>query len=158
MPVSKESKISAWLTALREGWPSVRAHFNEWKEAVREEPRLIWQTPAIRYSVYVIAGVAAIWTLTWALSLMAPAEVKPMARTADFHVLCTNPGCGNHFIINRKFGFDDFPVVCPKCQQRTGERAARCVSPTCHGRWVVPVVREGEYYCPICNAALGKVE
>ncbi|MFH0980893.1 MAG: hypothetical protein V2A79_05070 [Planctomycetota bacterium] len=159
MPVQKESKLGLWLTVLREGWLSVRARFDEWKDAVCENPALIWATPAVRYATYTVGGLIALWVLTWGLGkLQPPSTARPPAKTADFHVRCTNPACGDHFVINRKFGFDDFPVVCPKCKQKTGAQAWRCVSSTCHSRWVVPVMQDAEYRCPHCGGSLGKAD
>jgi hypothetical protein len=158
MPVSKEKKLAAWMAALREGRSGVRARFDEWKDAVREEPALLWATPAIRYGVYGLGGLLAVWVLTWGLGLFVPAKATPPAKTADFHVLCTASGCGHHFVIREKFGFHHFPVVCPKCQQQTGQRATRCSSKTCHGRWVAPLEQDHEYRCPYCTGYLGKVD
>lgn len=158
MPVQKESKIAEWIAALREGWPGVRVRFDEWKDTVRENPALIWATPAVRYPVYGIGALLAVWALTWAVGQLQPPEAVPPAETADFHVLCTNPECGHHFVINEEFDFDDFPVVCPKCKKKTGQRAVRCASQTCRGRWVVPEKRGDEYYCPYCAGYLGKAD
>ena len=158
MPVQKESKLSQWIAALREGWPAVRAGFSEWKDAVRAEPVLLWATPAIRYTVYGAGALIAISLLMWVARVIQPPDVAPPAETGYFHVLCTSPGCGHHFLINEEFDFDDFPVVCPKCNKRTGQQATRCASSTCRGRWVVPRARDNQYYCPYCGGYLGDAD
>jgi len=158
MPVEKESKLTQWIAAIREGWPAVRAGFDEWKSAVREEPVLIWATPAIRYSVYAVGGLIVLSLLIWALEALQPPNASPAAETGDFHVLCTEAACEHHFVINEEFGFDDFPVRCPKCEKKTGQRAMRCASSTCGGRWVVPKDRDDRYYCPYCDRDLGEVD
>ncbi len=158
MPVEKDSKIAKWIAAIREGLPALRAHFDEWKDAVREEPTLIWATPAIRYTAYGLVGLIVVGVLVWSAGLFHPAEVAPPAETANFHVLCTAPGCAHHFVINREFDFDDFPVICPQCEQKTGQRAVRCLSKTCNGCWVVPTKRDHQYRCPFCGGYLGKVD
>ncbi len=158
MPVSNKPTLAQLIEAFREWVPTVRVRFNEWFEACREEPILLWHTPVIRYATYVAgAGVAAL-ILSFVINLFAPGgpEPVPRARTADFHVICTS--CRNEFVINEKFSFDDFPVRCPKCGQETGQHALKCNSPRCHGRWVVPRV-DGEWYrCPVCNATLARRE
>ena len=158
MPVQKDSKLGQWIAAIREGWPSVRARFDDWRDAVREEPVLIWQTSAIRYSVYGLGALIAVSLLIWAVEAVQPVEVAPTAETADFHVLCTASGCGHHFVINEEFDFDDFPVVCPKCQNKNGYRALHCVSKTCRSRWVVPNKKNDELRCPHCGGYLGRVD
>ena len=119
---------------------------------------LIWQTPAIRYSAYGLTALLGVWVLSWGIGLVQPAKTAPPAATADFHVFCTDGSCGHHFVINKGFDFDDFPVVCPKCKKRSGQRAMRCVSKTCRRRWVVPKIKDDEYRCPDCDAYLGKVD
>lgn len=156
MPVYKESRFSEYLAAVKAWGATARAHAVNWKEAVREEPALIWQTPAIRYSVYGVGAFLGLCTLLWGLSLFHPPRVEPPARTADFHVVCTNAACARHFVINRKFGFDDFPVLCPACQQKTGQQALRCASKACGGKWVVPKQQGDEYVCSRCAAVLGR--
>jgi hypothetical protein len=89
-------------------------------------------------------------------AIAPPAAVTagPAVRKADFHVLCTNPDCEHHFVIRRKLGFNKFPVKCPACGEKTGERAYRCNSPTCQGRWIVPQKINRELVCPVCGEPL----
>lgn len=159
MPPPQRSRLVEWVMLLKDEWlPSQRARLVAWYEAVRAEPVLIWQTPTIRYGVYGLGGLLAVWLLVWALSLLeppAPAEVRARARTANFHVVCTNPDCGNHFMIAREFGFKKFPVECPQCHQRTGQRAMRCNSRACRGRFVAIIEIDGELRCRECGAVLG---
>jgi len=115
---------------------------------------LVWQTPAIRYATYAVGGIILVSVFGWFAGLLAPpppAGARAEATTADFHVVCTNPSCGIHFAVRRPFGFDDFPVRCPKCKQETGFPARRCVSKTCNGKWVVPEKVDGVLRCPICG-------
>lgn len=157
MPAEKPSKLSEWIQALREGAPGVKIHAAAWLEACRNEPALIWRTPAVRIVVFVIAAVLLVKSVGWGFTLLAPggAEPVPRAETADFHVVCTNPDCGKQFVINREFGFDDFPVTCPFCRKQSGASARNCNSTTCKGRWVAPVVGGGRLTCPVCGGDLG---
>lgn len=158
MPVYKESKFAEYLEGFKAWRGNLRTRLGDWKDAVREEPVLIWQTTAIRYSVYAIAGCLGLSAILWGLSLFHPPQAAPPAKTADFHVLCTNPSCGRHFVINRKFNFDDFPVPCPVCKQKTGQQAMRCSSKQCGGQWVVPKTTQDRLRCPICAEDLGKAD
>ena len=83
MPVEKESKLGQWIAALREGWPAIRAGVDEWTDAVRENPALIWATPAVRYTVYGLGGLLALWLVTWGVGQFQPPEAAPPAATAE---------------------------------------------------------------------------
>jgi hypothetical protein len=140
MPVEKESKIAAWMTALREWTGSARVQLGEWWEAIKEEPALIWQTTAVRYAAYGAGGLVALILFFWVLNLVAyplPQGAAEPANTANFDVICTTPGCGHHFVIVRKFGFHKFPVTCPKCGNKTAYHAVRSTTGPDAGEWVV---------------------
>lgn len=136
MPVEKDPKLGLYIDAFKAWLPTVRIRLAAWAEACREEPVLIWHTPAIRYSTYAVGALIGLWVVTSFVGMWAPKNVIPPARTADFHIVCTNTACRHHFVINRKFGFDDFPVTCPKCKKETGERAVRCAGGPRDGEWV----------------------
>lgn len=157
MAQERPSRLVEWLMLVRKQTPILREHFAVWLEAVREEPRLLWETSAVRYAAYGLAGAMLIWmatTFTGWLAPPPPPSARPAATTADFHIVCSDPTCGHHFVLHRKFGFDDFPVECPQCKRLTGVSARRCNSATCGGRWVAPVRSEQEQRCPLCSAKL----
>ena len=157
MAQEERNRLVEWLELLRDQLPVAREHARKWLVAVREDPRLIWQTPAVRYAIYGLAGLVFLWIGFGLADVMAPvpaAATKPQATSADFHVVCTRDRCGHHFVIHREFGFRKFPVVCPKCRQKTGVQACRCYSPACRGRWVAPVTAEGGRKCPHCGRNL----
>ncbi len=149
----------AWYLLVKEEWlPARRRALREWWSAVRQEPRLAWQTPQVRYGAAILGVIllAVLATsLVDALALPPPANARPQATTANFHVVCSDPECGHHFLIERKFGFSRFPVECPKCHKPSGERAARCHSSTCGGRYVATAEKEEQRYCPRCGTRLG---
>jgi hypothetical protein len=154
--VSQErpNRWAEWVLIVRERVPILRARLVEWAGACREEPVLLWHTPAVRYGLYLIGLLIVAWSATWIVRAAAPAPptgAKERADTADFHVVCTSPSCGEHFVIHRRFGFDDFPVPCPACKQKTGSAARLCASSTCRGRWVVPIPRGDAIICPHCG-------
>jgi hypothetical protein len=157
MPVGKESKLGLYVDAIKAWAPTLRVRLGAWWEACRAEPTLIWQTSAIRYGVYGTSAIIGIWIFASIAGKFAPAEHREQARTADFQVICTNPACNKTFVINRKFGFDSFPVKCPACGQKTGVRGYRCNSTTCHGRIVVAKESaDGKsLLCSQCGGPLG---
>lgn len=159
MPLSERNRLVTWYLLVKDEWlPTQRRRLEEWWSAVRAEPRLAWETPQVRYGVFglgIVAAVLVVASLFNALTLPPPAAARPEATTANFHVVCSNPTCGHHFLIVGKFGFDDFPVNCPRCNQKTGQRALRCKSSVCQGRYVPTVEKDGQLHCRICDAPLG---
>ncbi|MCP4249103.1 MAG: hypothetical protein GY778_18830 [bacterium] len=159
MPPPRQSRLIAWYLLLKDEWiPAQWRGLSAWGQAAREEPRLIWETPQVRYAVYGIGVLIGVGVLVWLASALGPPQkdVQPRAKTADFHVICLDDDCGHHFLINRKFGFDRFPVTCPRCEGQTGHRAQRCHSRACAGRYVAPIESDGEFICASCGADLGR--
>jgi hypothetical protein len=159
MPVEKDPKLGLYIDAFKAWLPTLRMRLAAWFDACRAEPVLIWQTPAVRYATYLTGGLIAAWVLSSVLSWTAPPDAPETATTADFHVVCTNPTCGHHFVINRKFGFRKFPVTCPRCQQPTGERAVRCAGGPRDGEWVRATETEkGVWIGAECSASPAQSE
>ena len=153
MAQEEPNRFVEWFHLLRGQIPVIRQHLKDWVEAVREEPVLIWQTVAVRYAAYGLGAVVLLWGAYQVAGTFAPpATATPQAKTADFHVVCTNPDCRHHFVIHREFGYRKFPVECPKCHKRTGAQARRCNSATCRGRWVPLERKDDKLYCPVCGA------
>jgi hypothetical protein len=160
MPVEKEPKLGLYIDAIKEWLPSVWVRFAEWVQACREEPALIWETTAVRIATYCAGAVVVVLLVSGLMHVFAPGGPPPvpMAETADFRVICVNPACGFEFVIQRDFDFDRFPVECAKCGQKAGQRAVRCNSEQCKGRWVAPVTADGQRKCPVCGAVLGPAD
>ncbi len=152
--VDEESKFAKVMVAVREWLPTVKPLLAERYAPVRETPGLVWRLPEVRYTALALGVLFVVSILQFAGSCLsfAPEEAfQPRATTGDFHVLCTNEQCKKHFVINRKFKFDDFPVACPTCKQETGQRALRCRSKTCRGQLVPTEIRAGDYVCQKCS-------
>ncbi len=157
MAQERPNRLAEWLHLARRQTPVLRDHFLDWVEAVREEPRLAWQTTAVRFSAYGVGGLLVIFAVTALIGSITPpppASSRPAATSADFHVVCENQTCGHHFVIHRAFGFDAFPIPCPLCMKQTGVSARRCNSTTCGGRWVAPAARDDGHVCPHCGTIL----
>ena len=159
MSAPRDNRLITWYLLLKDEWlPAQWTRLKDWFSAVRAEPHLFWQTPQVRYGGIAVGVLVAVWFLAGLARMLEPAnarEMQPQATTATFHVLCTNPDCKHHFLVERKFGFDDFPVQCPRCKQKTGQHAVRCVSTLCGGKYVAPIEMDGELRCPECGAVLG---
>jgi len=160
MPAQRPNRLIAWYLLVKDEWlPSRWTRFAEWRQAVREEPRLIWETANVRYAVYGLAGAVALVVVLTTLDSLVPTPpgARAPARTADFHVVCSRAECRRHFVIHEKFGYSRFPVVCPQCGKETGQRALRCRSAACGGRYVAPIESDSRLHCPLCGADLGPV-
>ncbi|MCO6436460.1 MAG: hypothetical protein J5J06_05180 [Phycisphaerae bacterium] len=153
MAQERPGRIAEWSEIARQRAPVLRQHFRAWIAACQENPHMIWEAAPVRYATYALGAVVLLWSASWLTTAInpLPQEASERAVTADFHLLCTNPQCGYHFVIQRKFGFNDFPVTCPKCEQKTGHRARPCYSPACGGRWVVPHTDGRVERCPRCG-------
>lgn len=148
------NRLFEWYQASRAQVLALRRGFGNWMDQVREEPSLIWETPAVRYVVYGFGALISVWSVTFLIEFITPpppSGARPQASTADFHVICEDATCNQHFVVHREFGFDDFPVQCTKCGKQTGEAARPCNSTTCQGRWVAPTSTDGKKTCPICQ-------
>ncbi|MEK6797865.1 MAG: hypothetical protein AABZ12_02750 [Planctomycetota bacterium] len=157
MAQERPKRFVEWLTILRQRWPMVRQQAVEWWSQVREEPRLLGEAPVVRYAAYGLGGLIAVWTLQTIVQTITPpppASAQARTTTADYYVVCTSPACAEHFIVHRAFGFDGFPVKCPKCGGKTGFSARPCASAECQGRWVVPQEVDGVRQCPHCGSRL----
>ncbi len=155
MAEEKPNRLTDLVLIVREQAPVLRRRLSEWFENCKEEPYLIWETAAVRYGTYAFAAIIVLWGCSFAKNMLStplPADAQALSSTGDFPVLCSDESCGQHFIINRAFGFDDFPVTCPQCQQLSGQAARRCMSSTCNGQWVAPVETDGVMRCPDCGA------
>ena len=154
MTQDNPNRLAEWLLILRARMPVARAHLAGWVAEVRAQPILLWETPAIRYTTYGLGVIVFAYLLSFlagSISPPLPKDSRPQATQADFHVVCANESCGHHWVLRRKFGFDDFPVKCPRCEQGTGVMALKCNSDRCRGRWVAPKWVYETPYCSICG-------
>lgn len=157
MAQERPNRTTEWIIALRKQLPALAGQFNDWVREVRKEPRLFWETSAVRYVTYLLSGTILILGARCGVNMVAappPEAAVPQARTADYHVLCSRPECGHHFVVHRKFGFSRFPVECPKCRNGSGEEALRCYSSTCKGRWTYRTTIDRRTVCAKCGEVI----
>lgn len=155
MAQENRSSFTEWFVLVRANLPIWKEQAADWIGTVRREPILLWETRSVRFLFFGILGLAGAWALAGGIGLFVPplpAGARAPATTADFHAICQNEKCGRHFVIKRKFGFDDFPVQCLACQSESGEAAIPCPSRTCRGKWIVPIEQtDGTFTCPKCK-------
>ncbi len=159
MPAPQRNRWLETWEAVKERKAAMRDGLRQWSEAVKAEPELIWQTPAVRYTVYGIGALITILILRTAMNMLQPVDVsrfQPRAKTAHFDVICSNPDCGRHFVIQRRFKFHKFPVTCAYCSQLAGQRALRCASDSCSGRLAMTIERDKQLHCVKCGAMVGR--
>lgn len=157
MAQERRNRLAEWLLLAREQAPILRQHFREWLAAVRAEPSLIWQTPAVRYATYAVVGLFLLMMVGKIRAMIGPppsVSVREAASTVDFRVKCSSADCGHDFVLHREFGFRGFPVECPECKRKTGVRARQCFSHECNGRWRAPEGSGRDSSCPVCGEAL----
>ncbi len=157
--VNEESKLTKAVIVFREWLPTVKPFLQERYAFVRATPGVFWRLPEIKYTALALGVLIVVLVLRFSVGFFSPlpdGQVKPRATTGDFHVICTNQQCRQHFAIDRKFKFDDFPVECPTCKQETGQRALRCYSTTCRGQLVPTEIRRGDYACLKCGNVVKK--
>ena len=157
--VDEESRFTKAVITVREWLPTVKPYLHDRYAFVRETPGVFWRLPEIRYPLILLGGLLVVSLARFAVGFLSPlpeSELKPLATTGDFRVICTNHECSKEFVINRKFKFDDFPVQCPACEQQTGHRALRCHSKNCGGRVVPTDLVRGQYLCKQCNKVVKK--
>lgn len=134
-----------WLAAWPERWRA-------WRAELREDPTVLWRTPAIRLGGLALAGIAllaAAHVLTAALTpAAAPGALQAPTRTATLYVACTNPACLTSFVTRQPMDFRDWPLECPQCGQSSVYRATVCRA--C-GQWFATVPGSSKE-CPHCAA------
>lgn len=159
MAQEKPNRMAELMTLLFKNAPIAKDHAKKWIAVVREEPQLIWESRVIRYAAYGVGAIVLTWGLTFAIRLLtppAPPGARSAAITADYHVVCNDPGCAYNFVISREFGFDRFPVPCDRCKKETGVPGRRCHSAQCQGRWVAPRTAGDRQECPLCGTAFAQ--
>ena len=65
MAQEDRNRLVEWYGILCKQGIAVRRGVAMWWEAAKEEPRLIWETPAIRYGTYGVCGLFLLWGAMW---------------------------------------------------------------------------------------------
>lgn len=142
---SAEQVRGDWITALR-----------RWREAVREDPLLIWRTPAVRIALFALLAVVLFLFARWAIPTFTPAaggrNFEKATDTATLFVACSRTECLDQRSIRLPMDpstwKERWPLTCEKCGQKSVYRAQRCAE--C--RKFFATAPEGPPGCPHCAA------
>lgn len=115
---------------LRDLFETLPARWNEWREAFRQDPAVLWAGPIPRIAGIIVAGTLCLILGNWLIQGLRPAgpagtfaEPTPFAT---IHVACTNPDCLHHETRKVDIDFDDWPMTCDKCGRESVYRAKLC--------------------------------
>jgi len=142
---------------LRERKEDFSSNFSQWKADVREDPSLLWRTPAIRWSLIVLLAIGAVVTSIYVTQSLTPAAGEgweAATRTATIYVACTDPACRRSHAAQVPMSFRDWPMKCDFCGGERVYRATLC--PRCRG-WFATAPGESTE-CPLCAAAAPTAE
>jgi predicted RNA-binding Zn-ribbon protein involved in translation (DUF1610 family) len=151
MPDSHRSPLADLPHRVRDEWQALPGRWRAWRADFDEDPTLIWRTPVVRIIGIVILGIGLLLLGQWLITGLSPTSGGAFAEatpTATLYVACTNTQCRHHFTITTPMDFDEWPVTCPECGEKTAYRASRC--PDC-GQWFA-VVPGAAKACPHCAA------
>ena len=133
----------------REAILGFKGRFHAWQAELKDDPTLLWRTPAVRIGLYLILGIALLLSVRWATHSLAGAGAgaDPARKMATVFVACTNPECLKSGSARVAMDFKEWPLKCETCGQLTVYRATICK--TCRNWYAVgPSGPEG---CPFCR-------
>lgn len=133
----------------REAVLGFRERYRAWQLEVKDDPTLLWRTPAIRITFYLILGIAILFAARWATHTLvdAGASVDPAKKKATLFVACTNPECLKSGNSSVAMDFKEWPLKCDTCGQPTVYRATLCK--VCRNWYAIaPAGTDG---CPFCR-------
>ncbi|MGD2109468.1 MAG: hypothetical protein PVI86_08755, partial [Phycisphaerae bacterium] len=74
MAQEEPKRWAEWVDGVRTQIPVLRERFENWLATIRGEPLLLWYTPAVRYTAYVLGAMVALWIASGVLGTLAPAQ------------------------------------------------------------------------------------
>lgn len=108
-------------------WP---AGYRQWREDLRQDPALLWQTPAVRIVLWIVLGIILVSGLYWAIATFTPSGTDSLfvepTPLATLYVACTNPDCRAHYNTKQPMDFDSWPLKCEQCGSESVYRAKLC--------------------------------
>ncbi|MBK9126967.1 MAG: hypothetical protein IPM13_04115 [Phycisphaerales bacterium] len=131
------------LDALPDRWAA-------WREAFREDPALLFRTPAFRILLWIVGGLILLFAAQALIRGLTPPGAQGAGERATpwavLYVACSDPACLHATSTRQARDFKAWPLTCEQCGKRTVYRAAQCA--TC-ARWFA--VGPGEAaVCPHC--------
>lgn len=133
----------------REAVRGFKDRYRQWREDLKEDPSLLWRTPAIRITFYLVLAVGLILAVRWGTNTLAGAGAanKEDVKKSTLYVSCTDPNCLKSFNATVAMDFKTWPLKCDQCGQLTVYRATLCK--VCRNWYAVaPTGPDG---CPFCR-------
>ncbi len=122
----------------------------ELRERFRDDPGALVHSPVTRVVVVAILGIAALLAAGWLVRGLAPGGTTAVNEDATswsvLYVACTNPNCLATATIHRERSFNEWPVVCETCKEKSAYRAQTC--PNCERSYAVEPGKPNT--CPHC--------
>lgn len=127
----------------------LRGRLRAWGAEVKEDPTLLWRTPLIRISFYLLLGIGLFLGVRWGTGALvaAGAAKPPPPPTAMLYVVCTNPECLHSFAVTVARDFKEWPMKCGACGQLAVFRGTVCK--VCRNWYAV--APGGPDGCPHCR-------
>lgn len=138
---------------LREHANDFRANWEQFRKDVKEDPAVIWRTQTTRVFIWIFLGVAVLLAARFLINSFAPAgPAIPAERAttlATLYVACVQPNCLKSDVTRQPMSFNEWPLVCKFCGQKSVYRATICSK--CHRWFATPPNASKE--CPHCARA-----
>ncbi len=125
-----------------------RSRLRTWRSDVQADPSLLWRTPAIRITLWILFGGLLYWSVASGVSTISGGfdGDAQRERTATLFVACTEPACLHAATVTRPISFREWPLTCQRCGKASVQRGKPCGD--CR-RWFAPA----DAACPHCAAA-----
>jgi len=156
MDIHPADKARSFVRRISEGIPLLPYRIREFVRKAKENPVEAAKHPAVWGTGGVIGAILVALFIGWLGGLFVPsvegeAGEGVSSEQALFRVQCINRDCGHGWNITEKADYDNWPIRCPQCRQKTGHRLYRCPNPECN-KWVVPTEGpDGHRICPACK-------
>lgn len=106
------------------------ARWHAWREAFRENPRVIWRSPAVRLGGLALLAIVIIMGVQTLIGALAPRSGVGgggrYLQEATLYVACTNAACRASYTTQQALDFKGWPLKCQKCGGASVYRASRC--------------------------------
>ena len=137
---------------LRRQWADLPVNLRRWRDDVKEDRSLLWRTPAVRISLWILAGIIVLVAVRTLIAAVTPSTTSTIfvepTPLATLYVACTDAQCRHSYVSRQPMDFDDWPLACETCQAEAVYRAKLCDK--CRS-WFATAPNQPDF-CPTCAA------
>lgn len=141
---------------IREHLQAVPERWRAFRDRLRDDPGAVLHSPVVRVAALILLGLLLLLLAGWLVRGLTPPGPAGMAEEATpwamLYVACTKPNCLASAAIKCARDFDDWPVECEKCGEKSAYRAQPCAK--C-GRWFAAAPGHTAA-CPHCAREVAK--